>query len=77
MGRAMNIKKLWFIAQVHRPTTWVFFYVGKDKKIEYALSNFSLYFYHMKSHFPLFSKLLEEKEYAKAKYLEGENSLEN
>ena len=31
----------------------------------------------MKSHFPLFSKLLEEKECAKAKYLEGENSLEN
>ena len=33
-------------AQVHRPTTWVFFYVGIDVEIKYASSNFSLYLYH-------------------------------
>ena len=41
----MNVKKFWyslprFIAQVHRPTTWTFFYIGKGVKIKYASSNF-------------------------------------
>ena len=35
------------IAQVHRPTTWAFFYVGKDVRIKYVSSDFCLHFYHM------------------------------
>ena len=55
---------------------WAFFYVGKDIKIKYVSSNFSLYLYHMEC-FPLFSKLWSEKNCAKAKYLKSESSLEN
>ena len=40
-------KGLIFIAQVHRPTTWVSLYIGKDVKIKYTSSNFSLYLCHM------------------------------
>ena len=48
-------------------------WVGKDVKIKYASSNFNLYLYHMKSHFPF----LQGKKCAKAKYLKSENSLKN
>ena len=36
-----------FIAQVHRPTKWAFFCVGKHVRIKYASSNFCLHIYHM------------------------------
>ena len=48
--------------------------------MKYASSNFSLYLYqknHILSHFPLFSKLLRGKGYAKAEYMKSENSLKN
>ena len=35
----------WWISKsfdIHHPNTWAFFYVGKDVKIKYASSNFSL-----------------------------------
>ena len=56
-GGALNIKRFRyssprFIAQRG------FFYVGKDVKIKYASSNFSLYVPHMEQRFPLFSNLL-------------------
>ena len=40
-------KVLVFMTQVLPPTTWVFFYVGKDVRIKYASSNFCLHLYHM------------------------------
>ena len=69
-------KVLIFIAQVHRPTMWVFFYVGKDVKIKYS-SKFTFISLSHGIRFPLLSKLSYEKKCAKAKYLEGEVSLKN
>ena len=72
-------KVLIFISQGHRPTTWEFFYIGKDIKIKYTSNNCSFYLYHMKKNFPLFSKLLKVKKCinAKCKISEEWNSSQN
>ena len=70
-------KVLIFIAQVYRPTTWVFFYVGKDVKIKYSSSNFCLYLYHTKTFLCFQNCLPYEKNCAKAKYLEREVNFKN
>ena len=69
---------LMFIAKVHRSMRWAFFFVGKDVKIKYTSSNFSLYLYPWHGiTFSFVSKIVIRKKCAKAKYLKSESNYKN
>ena len=56
-----------FIVQVHYPATFAFCYVGKDVRIKYVSSNFSLHLYHMKQDCFFVFKIVTRKKVHKNK----------
>ena len=55
------------IAEVHRPTTWAFFYAAKDGKIKHASSSLSSYFFTWNSFFFCFQNCYKIQNYLKAR----------